>query len=130
MDALGWVSAHLVGHSMGGLIALEVALTARARVRSLSLLSSFPRGRDALSISRKILWTGLRSRIGSKVQRRSAFLEIVLPSSALVGTDRARPTRSPGSTANMRERSECCVRIAIFNRGADKLDQFSDHRIG
>ena len=39
-------------------------------------------------------------------------------------------TRLPGSTANMRERSECCVRIAIFNRGADKLDQFSDHRIG
>ncbi|MGP0070767.1 MAG: alpha/beta fold hydrolase [Bryobacteraceae bacterium] len=31
MDGQGWTSAHLVGHSMGGLIALEVALTARAR---------------------------------------------------------------------------------------------------
>ena len=44
MDAQGWASAHLIGHSMGGLIALQGALSARARVLSLSLLCTFARG--------------------------------------------------------------------------------------
>lgn len=38
MDAAGLQSAALAGHSMGALIALEVAATALARVRSLALL--------------------------------------------------------------------------------------------
>lgn len=33
MDVQGWASAHVVGHSLSGLVALEVALTARSRVR-------------------------------------------------------------------------------------------------
>ena len=38
MDAQGWKSAHVVGHSLGGLIALQLALQARQRVDSLALL--------------------------------------------------------------------------------------------
>jgi pimeloyl-ACP methyl ester carboxylesterase len=38
LDALGLPSAHLLGYSYGGVIALETALSAPARVRSLSLL--------------------------------------------------------------------------------------------
>ena len=45
MRAVGWESAHLVGHSLGGPVAIEIALTARERVRSLSLLCTFARGR-------------------------------------------------------------------------------------
>jgi pimeloyl-ACP methyl ester carboxylesterase len=90
MDALGWQSAHVVGHSMGGLIALGVALQARERVRSLALLCSFPRGRDALRLTRTSLWTGLRTRVGSKAQRRRAFLEIVLPPAARRAADHER----------------------------------------
>ena len=51
MDSQGWKSAHLVGHSLGGLVALCVALTARSRVRSLSLLGTFARGADATRLS-------------------------------------------------------------------------------
>ena len=87
MDAQGWGSAHLVGHSMGGLIALEVALLARDRIRSLSLLCSFARGRDATKLTPGMLWTGLRTRIGTKAQRRKAFLEIVMPRAALEASD-------------------------------------------
>ena len=87
MDAQGWASAHLVGHSMGGLIALHVALSARERVRSLSLLCSFARGRDATKLTPGMLWTGLRTRIGTKAQRRRAFLEIVMPRAALETSD-------------------------------------------
>lgn len=82
MDELGWSSAHVVGHSLGGLVALEVALAARPKVRSLSLLCTFARGRDATRLTPAMLWTGLRTRIGTRAQRRRAFLELVLPSSA------------------------------------------------
>ncbi|MGO1921695.1 MAG: alpha/beta fold hydrolase [Agrococcus casei] len=45
MDALGVHSAHIVGHSMGGIMAQMVAIEHPERVRSLSLLSTLP-GRD------------------------------------------------------------------------------------
>ena len=47
LDAEGWGSAHVIGHSLGGLVALELALAARQRVRSLALLCTFAGGRDA-----------------------------------------------------------------------------------
>ena len=40
MEALDIGSAHLVGHSLGGAIAMQVALAAPARVRSLTLIAS------------------------------------------------------------------------------------------
>ncbi|MDC3962880.1 alpha/beta fold hydrolase [Polyangium jinanense] len=39
MDALGLSSAHLVGHSLGTAVVLELALSARARARSLTLVA-------------------------------------------------------------------------------------------
>jgi pimeloyl-ACP methyl ester carboxylesterase len=87
MDAMGWESAHVIGHSLGGLVALHLALTARGRVRSLALLCTFARGRDA-GRSRRMLWLGLRTRLGTSRMRRSAFLEIVMPPGMLAGADR------------------------------------------
>ena len=43
-DASGASSFHLVGHSMGGIIAQQIAFAAPDRVRSLSLLCTFARG--------------------------------------------------------------------------------------
>ena len=87
MDAAGWKTAHVVGHSLGGAVAQEVALQARARVRSLALLCTFSRGRDAMQMSPSMIWTGLRTRIGTKRQRRNAFLEMVMAPNELVGKD-------------------------------------------
>ncbi len=83
MDAQGWPSAHVVGHSLGGLIALHLALHARARVDSLALLCTFARGRDATALTPWMLWVGLCTRIGTLRQRRRAFLKLVLPPNAL-----------------------------------------------
>ena len=88
MDACGIEAAHVVGHSLGGLVAQQLALAARQRVRSLALLNSFARGADATRLTRDLLWLGIRSRIGPIRMRRQAFLEIVMPDHALIGADR------------------------------------------
>jgi pimeloyl-ACP methyl ester carboxylesterase len=80
---------HLVGHSMGGVIAQEVALQATARVRSLTLMNTVVRGRDATGLSLPMIVTGLRTRVGTRTMRRNAFLELVMPADALQSVDRA-----------------------------------------
>jgi pimeloyl-ACP methyl ester carboxylesterase len=87
MDHAGWDSAHVVGHSLGGPVALQMALTQPQRVRSLSLLCTVARGSDATRLTGRMLWLGLRSRIGPKRARRRAFLEIVMPPEALRSVD-------------------------------------------
>jgi|GEM_PF-55086 len=87
MDARGWASAHVVGHSLGGLVALGMALRAPERVRSLALLCTFARGSEAAR-SARMMWIGMRTRVGTRRMRRRAFLEIILPPEMLAGADR------------------------------------------
>ncbi|MEO7651580.1 MAG: alpha/beta fold hydrolase, partial [Bryobacteraceae bacterium] len=79
MDDAGWDSAHVLGHSMGGLVAMQMALMAKPRVRSLSLLCTFVRGADATRTTPALFWIGLRIRFAPRPWRRNAFLELVLP---------------------------------------------------
>jgi pimeloyl-ACP methyl ester carboxylesterase len=81
MDHAEWSSAHLVGHSLGGLIALQVALTDQARARSLSLLNTFARGTDARRMTLEMFWIALRLRLGTRGIRARAFQELVVPQS-------------------------------------------------
>ena len=87
MDAVGWESAHVVGHSMGGVIAQQLALDCPKRVRSLSLLCTFGRAKDAARLTPWVLWMTLRTRIGTKRMRRSAFLEMLWPADVLKEAD-------------------------------------------
>jgi pimeloyl-ACP methyl ester carboxylesterase len=79
LDAVGWPSAHVVGHSMGGVIAQQLALNWPERVRSLSLWCTFARGKDGGRLTPWTLWMGLRTRLGSRRMRRRAFLEMLMP---------------------------------------------------
>lgn len=87
MDAAGWKTAHVVGHSLGGAVAQEVAFQAHDRVNSLALLCTFSRGRDAMDLTPAMLWLGIRTRVGTKRQRRNAFLQMVMAPDELVGKD-------------------------------------------
>ena len=79
MTHAGWSSAHIAGHSLGGLVALQLALMAKHRVRSLSLICSFARGADVLQMTPALLWILVRMRFAPRAFRRQAFLELVLP---------------------------------------------------
>ncbi|MBK5296680.1 MAG: alpha/beta fold hydrolase [Vicinamibacteria bacterium] len=90
-DAAGAARLDVVGHSMGGVIAQQVALSAPSRVRSLSLLCTFARGAQGARLSWDLLVAGLRSRIGPRSARRRAFVELVMTREYLVRADLGRP---------------------------------------
>lgn len=83
MDAAGWESAHVVGHSLGGLVAVALALEHRKRVRSLSLLCTFADGKAVAPLTCGMIWFGLRSKVGTRRMRRRGFLRLVMPADAL-----------------------------------------------
>ncbi|MCE9593270.1 MAG: alpha/beta hydrolase [Planctomycetes bacterium] len=92
LDAERIESAHVVGHSLGGLVAQELALGARTRVKSLALLCTFANGRE-VGRSARMAWLGLRTVVGTAAMRRNAFLEIVLSRGELAACDRVERAR-------------------------------------
>ena len=87
-DAEGIDRFHLAGHSMGGIIAQQVALTARPRVISLALLCTFEKGRQGAVPAPSLLPAAIRARIGTRRMRRRAFIELVMPADYLAAHDR------------------------------------------
>ena len=88
VDSLSLDRFHVAGHSMGGVIAQEVALRAPERIKSLAFLCTFAKGKDGSKVTLPMLATALRMRIGTRVMRRNAFLELIMPARYLQETDR------------------------------------------
>jgi len=89
-DAAGADRFHVVGHSMGGLIAQHVAVSAPSRLLSLALLCTFPDGRNATAFSVRLMMLGLRSRIGTRAMRRRGMLRLIMPDAYLRTVDASR----------------------------------------
>ena len=79
VDAEGIERFHLLGHSMGGLIAQHLALTSRHRVLSIALLCTFADGASATRLSWRMLRLALRSRIGTRAMRRRGMIRMIMP---------------------------------------------------
>lgn len=78
LDHLEIEKAHLVGHSMGGIIAQQIALDAPDRARSLSLLCTTGCAKNAGRLTWRKMWMGIRNYLGTLPMRRRAFMEIIL----------------------------------------------------
>lgn len=76
-------SRSTIAGSAGGLIALLVAARAPSRVRSLALMCTFASGAVPTRPSPRLMWLGIRTRVGTRRMRRRAFLEMVMPSAYL-----------------------------------------------
>lgn len=79
VESLGLRRVHLVGHSMGGVIAQEFALRHPGYVRSLVLMCTFSRGKDAVTPSLAMLGHGIATSVGTSQMRRRAFARMVMP---------------------------------------------------
>jgi pimeloyl-ACP methyl ester carboxylesterase len=89
VDALDIEAFHLGGHSMGGLIAQQIALERPRRVLSLALLCTFARGKQGATMSLPMVVTAIRMRVGTRAMRRRAFMQLVMPEAYLARVDQA-----------------------------------------
>ena len=96
IDAEGIDRVHVVGHSMGGLIAQHLALTRRERMKSLALLCTFADGARATRLSGRMLLLALRSRIGTRAMRRAGMVRMVMPRAYVRAHDCAALARDLG----------------------------------
>jgi len=79
MNHLGWDNAHVVGVSMGGMIAQELALQWPQRVRSLSLLVTHGGGMKNLIPTFKGVSLFVKGFLGPKKGRAKAMEKLIFP---------------------------------------------------
>jgi pimeloyl-ACP methyl ester carboxylesterase len=90
LDELGWAEAHVVGVSMGGMIAQEMALSFRGRVRSLSLVVTHAGGLRNLIPPARSLWEFGRGFLGPSQGRAETLERLIFPEEYLRNADIAR----------------------------------------
>jgi pimeloyl-ACP methyl ester carboxylesterase len=100
MDALAWPDAHVVGVSMGGMIAQEIALRYATRVRSLTLVATHAGGVVSTVPPREGLQCFVEANTSKKPSARVAALKRLLyPDDYLSRIDVARLDRQLGDFA-------------------------------
>ncbi len=89
LDQLAWLEdVHLVGVSMGGMIAQEVALKAPKRLATLSLIATHAGGRGAVVPPARGIMQALTLGFGPAHKRTQALAKLLYPKSYLQACDR------------------------------------------
>jgi pimeloyl-ACP methyl ester carboxylesterase len=109
LDDAGIARAHVVGHSLGGLVAIALALHDPERVRSLALLCTFADGGPVAAPRPWIVWVGLRARLGTPRMRRHAFLEMIRRLRRARSPDRRNVRPRPRRPARDRDGAAACT---------------------
>jgi len=89
LDHLRWDRAHVVGVSMGGMVAQELALEQRPRLRSLTLIATHAGGVRARLPSARGARLFLKAHSGSLERRFSALARLLFPDDFLARCDRS-----------------------------------------
>lgn len=89
-DAVGFETFHVVGVSLGGMIAQELALLESARVRSLTLIATHAGGPLGLVPEPRGLLAFARSFVGPREGRIRALQELLYPAAFLAKVDKAK----------------------------------------
>ncbi len=87
MDALSFETAHVVGVSMGGMVAQELALSAPGRVRSLTLIATHSGGLGAACPTFRGVIQAIRVLFKGASNRSSTLRGLLFPSSFLTTCD-------------------------------------------
>ncbi len=111
MDHVGWESAHVVGVSLGGMVAQELALGARERVLSLSLLTTHGGGRGLEPLPPAgglVLFLRQRFAVmrGQTKQSERLLMELLFPPEALNGPAGQEAAEALGSVFAGRDRMD------------------------
>ena len=88
-DAESLERFHLVGHSMGGLIAQAAAIRAQPRILSLTLMCTFADGREGSKMSPTMMLRAIRMRVGTKAMRRRAMMNLIMPPGFITAANEA-----------------------------------------
>jgi pimeloyl-ACP methyl ester carboxylesterase len=92
MDHVGWRTAHVVGHSYGALVALQLAIEAPGRVRSVALLEPAARGiSSSEQVAAALAPVIAAYRSGDKAGAVDGFLRHVCGEGYRAALDRAVP---------------------------------------
>ena len=93
LDEVGFASAHVIGVSMGGMIAQELALSSPSRLRSLTLIATHPGGVRACLPSPEGLLRFAQGNLGGPATRVQALKRLLYTPEFLAGVDHEQMDR-------------------------------------